>query len=91
MGNITNETVSRVIDGDTFETRYGTKPYRLADVDTPEKGERGYEEAKKALERLIDGKQVQIETLSTDKYNRFIANVWVASIDVNEAMKKYSK
>lgn len=91
MNQIVNETVSKVVDGDTFETRTGTKPYRLADVDTPERGEAGYEEAKDALTRLINGKQVKIETLTTDKYNRYVANVWVASIDVNKAMQKYSK
>ena len=37
--------VQRVIDGDTFETETGGV-IRLANINTPERGEYGYEEAK---------------------------------------------
>jgi endonuclease YncB( thermonuclease family) len=36
------EIVNKVIDGDTFLTTIRTKPVRLADPDTPKKGEKGY-------------------------------------------------
>jgi len=33
------EKVTKVIDGDTFETTSRKKPVRLANVDAPDKGE----------------------------------------------------
>ena len=51
--------VSRVIDGDTFELCSG-ETARLLCVDTPEKGEEGYEEAKVFLEDLILYKEVRL-------------------------------
>ena len=35
------EKVTRIIDGDTFETNRRKNPVRLANVDAPEKGQRG--------------------------------------------------
>ena len=43
------EKVTKVIDGDTFETASRKNPVRLANVNAPEKGEPGYEEAKKKI------------------------------------------
>ena len=50
--------VTRVVDGDTFETPSG--PVRLFGIDTPERGERCYGEAKNALKSLI-GSTVRLE------------------------------
>ena len=52
------EKVTRVIDGDTFETDRRKNPVRLANVDTPEKGEPGYQKAKDKLSELIMNKEV---------------------------------
>jgi endonuclease YncB( thermonuclease family) len=49
------ERVTRVIDGDTFETASRKHPVRLEGVDTPERGEPGHQAAKQELERLIGG------------------------------------
>lgn len=35
------EKVTKIIDGDTFETDRRKHPVRLANVDTPEKGQSG--------------------------------------------------
>lgn len=43
------EKVIRVIDGDTFETASRKKPVRLANVNAPEKGQRGSAKATEAL------------------------------------------
>lgn len=86
-----NEKVTRVIDGDTFETASRKHPVRLANVDTPEKRQPGYQEAKKALTDLIKGKAVSVETVATDKYKRSVAKVKISVKSVNAAMKKHSK
>ena len=52
------ERVTRVIDGDTFETASWKNPVRRADVDPPEKGAPGYAAAKRRLEGLIAGQEV---------------------------------
>lgn len=85
------EIVNRVIDGDTFKTKSRTRPVRLANVDTPEKGYPGSAVARKALEKKILGKPVFIDTVARDKYNRAVANVKVGGKSVNKAMKRYEK
>ena len=85
------ERVTRVIDGDTFETASRKHPVRLAGVNTPEKGEPGYTEAKRALERAIQGQEVVIDTKARDKYGRSVANVRVGRKSVNNMMKRYEK
>ena len=74
--------VSRVIDGDTFDTASGDR-VRLADVDAPEKGESGYYDAKNFLIGLVYDKTVYLDIddiYGTDKYNRLVC---VAYIDYN--------
>ena len=83
------EIVSKVIDGDTFKTKSRTRPVRLANVDTPERGYPGSAIARKALERKILGKPVAINTVARDKYNRAVANVKVKGKSVNKAMKRF--
>ena len=41
------ETVTKIVDGDAIETSVRKKPVRIQDIDTPEKGQAGYSEAKK--------------------------------------------
>jgi endonuclease YncB( thermonuclease family) len=85
------ETVTRVIDGDTFETGSRNNPVRLANVDTPEKGTPGAAKAREALARLVLGKEVRIDTKARDVYGRAVANVKVGVNSVNKAMKRYEK
>lgn len=70
-------TVSRVIDGDTVEMADGSK-VRLAGIDTPERGECGFDEARLALEALVLEKRVALTPSGqedTDKYGRLIRYV----------------
>jgi len=71
--------VSRVIDGDTFDTTTEGR-IRLADVDAPEYGQSGYYDAKQFLEDLIDGKTVYLDIddiYETDPYGRLVCVVYV--------------
>ena len=85
------EKVTDVFDGDTFLTTVRKHPIRLDGVDTPEKGEQGYQQAKKELEKLIKDKEVTIETVARDKFRRPVAKVKVGNRSVNKAMKPYRK
>lgn len=82
------EKVTKVIDGDTFETASRKRPIRLANVDAPEKNERGGKAATERLRKLIQGEEVQIDTVARDKYGRSVANVKLGRKSVNRAVKK---
>lgn len=85
------EKVTKVIDGDTFQTASRKRPIRLANVDAPEKGRPGSAKATEALRRMIEGKEVRIDTVSRDKYRRAIANIYDGRKSVNKAMAKKLK
>ena len=85
------ERVTRVIDGDTFETASRKHPVRLANVNAPEKRQRGGASATNALKELIAGAAVTIETVARDKYSRTVANVKVGRKSVNKAMQEKLK
>jgi len=57
------EKVTRVIDGDTFETMSRKKSVRLANVDAPEKGQPGFVKATEALRKTIEGEEVKLECI----------------------------
>jgi endonuclease YncB( thermonuclease family) len=85
------EKVTKVIDGDTFMTDKRKNPVRLANVDTPEKRQPGYQNAKKELVKLVADQEVSINTIARDKYGRSIAKVKVGTRSVNKAMEKHKK
>ena len=60
--------VKKVIDGDTFQDSRN-RFYRLADVDAPEKRERGYVGAKTALQNMIRGEELVVKQVGKS-YNR---------------------
>ncbi|MDY6986906.1 MAG: thermonuclease family protein [Thermodesulfobacteriota bacterium] len=82
------ETVTRVIDGDTFETASRKRPVRLAKVNAPEKGALGAGAATQALRQLVEGETVSIETVARDKCGRSVANVKKGSRSVNATMRR---
>ena len=58
------------IDGDTL--RSGDERIRLARIDTPEKHEVGYHEAKDAMQLLIQGREVRCIVNRREKYGRLL-------------------
>ncbi|MEK6820519.1 MAG: thermonuclease family protein [Nanoarchaeota archaeon] len=64
--------VTRVVDGDTIETDLGK--VRLLGVNTPEKNQYYYEEAKNFLASL-EGKQIKLEIQGKDLFQRILAYV----------------
>jgi len=67
-------TISRVIDGDTLELQDGTT-LRLKNINTPEKNEYGYEQAKDFL-KTFENKTAIVEKGKLDKYGRTLAKIY---------------
>lgn len=71
--------VVKVLDGDTLELASGEK-VRLIGIDTPEKDQFYYKEAKNQLKKLVEDRDVALEydVQPTDKYGRLLSYVWLA-------------
>ncbi|MBI5065516.1 thermonuclease family protein [Candidatus Woesearchaeota archaeon] len=80
----TQSLVTRVIDGDTLVLESGEK-VRLVCINTPEKDQPGYEEAKQFLNKLTLNKEVRLEKDITnkDKYGRLLRYIYVGDTFVN--------
>lgn len=81
--------VTRVIDGDTVVLEDG-RHVRYIGMDTPEKKDPYYSEAKRENERLVKGKKVGLEydVGKTDKYGRTLAYVYADTVFVNAELVK---
>ena len=68
--------VLEVIDGDTFKIKNNVR-VRLLGIDTPEKGECYYNEARLVLKDLVEGRVVRLDKDITDKdrYERLLRYV----------------
>ena len=75
--------VDRIIDGDTIESNETS--IRLLGINTPERGELYYNEAKTFLESKIFNKTVSLEFGKEryDKYNRTLAYVFLDNKNIN--------
>lgn len=78
-----NASCIRVIDGDTIECMvdqgmrdYTRDKFRLARINAPELKTPAGQDARDFLKRLLTGKQIVIETHKTEKYGRWLAEVW---------------
>lgn len=81
--------VTRVIDGDTFETETGER-VRLVGINAPEISDVFGEEAKQHLIDLIEDKTVDLEadhiSSDRDRYGRLLRYVILNSDDINKQM-----
>ena len=88
--------VLRVVDGDTLRVLYAPpaplpESVRLLNVDAPERGKPGYEEAAEALRRMVEGRRVRLEfehagRVERDGFGRLLAYVLVDEVNVNVEM-----
>jgi Staphylococcal nuclease homologue len=80
--------VTKVVDGDTLDIN-GTR-VRLALVDTPERGQPGFFEAKKFVESLCLGKKGELDVDNGqrrgDRYGREIGVVYCDGLNANEKL-----
>jgi len=77
--------LTRVIDGDTIEVS-GIGRIRLVGVDTPERGDLGFDEATDFVRTETFGKKVKVDVddrKPRDMYGRVLAVVYVDSLNIN--------
>ncbi|MEM0437739.1 MAG: thermonuclease family protein [Candidatus Micrarchaeia archaeon] len=80
--------VEKVIDGDTVELGNGTR-IRLAGINTPERDEPCYWQARGALETLAGGKKAGVRALGKDKYGRTLGEVYIGGENINIKMLEF--
>lgn len=88
-----NVIVERVVDGDTIilSIDMGNKitwldSFRLAGIDTPERGQPGYLEAANRLREMLAHGLSRVETRKSDKYGRYLVHCWAGLVNVNQKM-----
>ena len=85
----TTTKVTRVIDGDTFETETGEK-VRLIGINAPEISDIFGQEAKQYLSDLIENKTVDLQTDNIsndrDRYQRLLRYIILDGVDINKKM-----
>lgn len=81
-------TIERVRDGDGALVRLDSGPMevRFYGIDAPELKAPFGREAKRALERLLRGRKVELMPVSQDSYERMVAVVFADGASVNEAL-----
>lgn len=86
------EIAGRVValaDGDTLTVLTDAKEQvriRLAEIDTPERGQPYGNRARQHLSDLVFDKQVRVEVQNTDHYGRTVGRVHEGRVDVNAEM-----
>lgn len=88
--------VERVVDGDTFvgalQFGFGLSRtgqwFRLAGIDTPERGQPGFHEATRFLEERIGGRRVIVCSHhdTSGRYRRIVCDVCADGVNVNEEL-----
>ena len=84
-------SITRIVDGDTIH--FNGDVYRLSLIDTPERGEDGFNEATGALEELCPkGSTAYMEADSLqglDRYGRYLGVVWCEGNDYSTTAGEY--
>lgn len=82
--------IKNISDGDTINIeKDGLKfKIRLAEVDCPEKDQPYGIEAREFVKKFLDGKEITITPLKTDRYGRTLAYIRAGNNDLGEALIK---
>lgn len=81
----------RVKDGDSVIVRRRNgrlSEIRLAGIDAPELSQPGGRDAKAALKRLLNGREIRVDVTDRDRYNRLVAMLWTGQTFVNAEMAR---
>ena len=81
--------VTKIIDGDTIKLENG-QTIRLICVNTPEKGELGFEEATNYLKSTILNKKIKLkkDISEKDKYDRLLRYIYLNNTLINELIAR---
>ena len=83
--------VINIVDGDTFwinKTIKNTRLVRIANYDSPEKGEPGYEKESGKLYNLLINKKVVLDIKKKDRYNRLVADIYINDKSLAKMLNK---
>ena len=78
-----------VSDGDSFKVQRADKKkfkIRMHQIDAPEKGQAWFKPSKKALMKLIAGREIMVIPVEKDQYGRIIAEVTKGGVSVDRKM-----
>jgi micrococcal nuclease len=80
--------VTRVIDGDTLDVLLSTGRIRvrLQGVDAPEHDQPGGAESKQWLQQRVQDREVLLEPVSQDRYDRMVAMVFLVDANLNREL-----
>jgi micrococcal nuclease len=86
-GTYVGKVVS-IADGDTLTILVVEKTIkvRLAEIDTPDRGQPYGQRAKKYLGQLTFGKEARVVEVDQDRYGRLVGRVYVEGLDINAEM-----
>jgi endonuclease YncB( thermonuclease family) len=78
-------SVIRVVDGDTIQVQLSSGPItvRMGSIDAPEHDQAAGAEAKAALARRLNGRQVELAVETQDQYERLVAIVYLGGENMN--------
>jgi len=80
--------VVRVLDGDSLLLRIegqGVRGVRIAGIDAPEKGQPFADVARRALLAKLDDREIRVEVVKTDFFQRLVGRVFVEGRDAGLA------
>lgn len=80
--------VVAIADGDTLTLLLNREEHRirLAEIDTPERGQAWGTRARQALADLVFNRDVTVDVIDVDRYGRKIGRIWQGSVDVNREL-----
>jgi micrococcal nuclease len=85
--------VVNVVDGDTVDAVIDlgfkvsiNQRLRLDRIDTPERGEPGYVEAKAFVFDMVGGKEVTLKTYKVSKWGYYLADILLQGKSVSDAL-----
>ena len=80
--------VIKVTDGDSINILFEGKPLRirLAEIDAPERGQPFWKKSREALADYVAGKEVIVEEIDIDRWDRVIGQVYLGDLWINGAL-----
>jgi len=79
-----------ITDGDTIKVLHDEQEVkiRLASIDCPERGQPFSQRAKQFTSDLVFGKTIRVDPVTTDRYGRTVAWIFVDGVNVNHEIVK---
>lgn len=87
--NFLNGKITRVSDGDTViltDEKGVRKKIRLDGIDAPEVGQEYGDVATEFVKKNVLNKEVRVEVIGIDKYDRVLGVIYVGDMNINEAL-----